>query len=79
VTRALRGPIDDTKSEGEAQARRDLLSHMNHELRTPLTTILGFAELLSTSDLDEQQREWNASVIRAARRLRTILDETLQQ
>ncbi|WP_184717536.1 PAS domain-containing hybrid sensor histidine kinase/response regulator [Caulobacter sp.] len=45
------------RAETAMAARQDFLANMSHELRTPLTSILGFADLLAASRLDETQRE----------------------
>ena len=44
------------RAEAAAAARQDFLANMSHELRTPLTSILGFADLLERSPLDDEQR-----------------------
>ncbi len=38
-----------------AESKQRFLSNMSHELRTPLTSVLGFASLLATSELDADQ------------------------
>ncbi|MBO1755727.1 GAF domain-containing sensor histidine kinase [Allobranchiibius sp. CTAmp26] len=43
-------------AEELAHARSELLAAVGHEARTPLQTIVGFAELLGTLDLDESRR-----------------------
>jgi len=44
------------RAEAATAARQDFLANMSHELRTPLTSILGFADLLAASPLDDDQR-----------------------
>jgi signal transduction histidine kinase len=44
------------RAEAAMAARQDFLANMSHELRTPLTSILGFADLLAASPLDDEQR-----------------------
>ena len=53
------------------------VARVSRELRTPLSTILGFAELLALSDLDDEQQERASSIVRAARRLETMMDDIL--
>jgi len=44
-------------AEEHSRAKSALLTSVSHEVRTPLQAIKGFAELLSTLDLDETRRE----------------------
>ena len=53
------------------------VARAGRELRTPLSTILGFAELLALSDLGDEQQERAAAIVRAARRLETMMDDIL--
>lgn len=44
------------QADAANQSKTRFLAHMSHELRTPLNTILGFAELMETTDADDPQR-----------------------
>jgi len=59
--------------------RRDFVADVSHELRTPITSILGFAETLSTSPVeDEAQREHFLDIIhKQSMRLQTIVEDLL--
>ncbi len=54
----------------------DFLERMAHELRHPLTTVIGFGELLSLDEATAEHREWIAMMLKAARRLVQILDDS---
>ena len=68
-------PSPDPARESERQ--REALAHLYHELRTPLGTIIGFAEVLTTPDIevDEATRqEFLRDILAAARRLQATLE-----
>lgn len=59
--------------------RRDFVADVSHELRTPITSILGFAETLRTSTVeDESQRDHFLDIIhKQSIRLQTIVEDLL--
>jgi PAS domain S-box-containing protein len=59
------------------RAKTEFLSRMSHELRTPLNSVLGFAQLLQMSALDERQRESVSQILAAGRHLLELVDEVL--
>lgn len=62
--------VEDMKTE--------FLSTAAHELRTPMASVLGFAEVLLTHDLDlASQQEFLTIILTQAKHLSTILDELL--
>lgn len=58
-------------------AKSEFLSRMSHELRTPFTAVLGFGELLSLTELDDEQHDYISNVLKAARHLLNLLDNIL--
>ena len=56
----------------------DFISSLSHELRTPLTAITGWSEtLLSSEDLDENDRRGLSIIMREAKRLTGMVEELL--
>ncbi len=54
------------------------LASLNHEIRTPLAGIIGMADLLLESSLDEEQREYVNAARLCAENLFEILNATLE-
>jgi len=56
----------------------DFISSLSHELRTPLTAITGWSEtLLSSEDMDENDRRGLSIIMREAKRLTGMVEELL--
>jgi PAS domain S-box-containing protein len=60
-----------------AQLREDFLASMSHEIRTPLVGIIGTGELLSHSDLDQDQRRLLEIIRSSSELLLTIVNDIL--
>lgn len=65
-------------AEQALQARSEFLSGMNHELRTPLNAIIGFAQLLETDTLNQEQIEYTEQIISSGRHLLSLINEVLE-
>ena len=59
------------------RAKSEFISRMSHELRTPLNSILGYAQLLDTAGLAEDDRDGMKQIVRAGRHLLALVDEVL--
>ena len=60
----------------EAAATADeLLSRTNHELRTPLTAVMGFGQLIDTSELSEPNSESVQQMLQASNHMLRIIEE----
>ena len=52
------------KAEESDRLKSAFLANMSHEIRTPMNGIVGFSELLASSDLSDELREKYVSIIR---------------
>lgn len=70
-----------TKAKNEAEkanlAKSDFLSRVSHELRTPLNSILGFAQLLTMTTLDENQKKAVRHINSSGKHLLNLINEVL--
>ena len=73
------GELETARGMADAQTelKSRFLAQMSHEIRTPMNGILGFAELLAKSPLDEGQVEKLGLISRSAKNLLTISNEIL--
>ena len=58
-------------------AKSQFLANMSHEIRTPMNGVLGMAELLAGSALDDRQREFVNVITRSATSLLTVINDIL--
>lgn len=59
------------------KSKSEFLANMSHELRTPLNGIMGMMQLLQTTRLDEEQRDFVNLVIKSSDRLTRLLTDLL--
>lgn len=70
--------IQARKTAEEANTSKSLfLSRMSHELRTPMNSILGFAQLLEMSEMNEMQESSVQHILNSGKHLLGLINEVL--
>jgi signal transduction histidine kinase/DNA-binding NarL/FixJ family response regulator len=65
------------KAEQANRIKSEFLANMSHEIRTPMNAVLGYAELLATTGVDETQKGYIESIKSGGRALLTLINDVL--
>lgn len=75
LLRALTRATHEALRANEAKSR--FLANMSHEFRTPLNGLAGVAELLATTRLDNEQREYLGTIRASTQSLLSLVEDVL--
>ena len=64
-------------AEQAAREKADFLATMSHEIRTPMNGVLGMAELLSSTSLNDIQNNYVETILNSGNLLLTIINDIL--
>jgi signal transduction histidine kinase/HPt (histidine-containing phosphotransfer) domain-containing protein len=64
-------------AETGTRAKSAFIANISHEIRTPLNALLGMAQLLEQSELDNKQRSHVKILLEAGRGLKVLLDDVI--
>ncbi len=64
-------------AETASVSKSAFLANMSHEIRTPLNGVLGMAQVLASTELNEQQRDYVGTIIESGKTLMALLNDVL--
>lgn len=69
--------VDLARSRSAEKAKDQFLAAMSHELRTPMNGVLGMAQTLNTTNLDQEQKEQIQVITRSVESLLQVIGDIL--
>ncbi len=65
------------RAEKADRAKSEFLAMMSHDIRTPMNAVLGFADLLSSTNLADEQRNYLSAIRTSGENLLVLINEIL--
>jgi len=69
--------IAKDQAEASEKSKGEFLSTMSHELRTPLNGVIGMAELLESTEQNDEQRSYTHTIISSGKVLLALINDIL--
>ena len=82
VNRRLNQVIEEARASAQEadfanRAKSDFLATMSHEIRTPLNGVIGFIDMLTETDLNEEQLDYVNTVRSSGKTLMALINDVL--
>ncbi|MFZ1814446.1 MAG: response regulator [Rhizobiaceae bacterium] len=65
------------EAEAGDRTKAEFLANMSHEIRTPMNGVIGMAELLAMTELDDRQRMFTDVIVRSGTVLMNVINDIL--
>ena len=65
------------KAENAAKSKQQFLANMSHEIRTPLNSIVGFANVLTKTNLTDKQKVYLDAIKKSGQTLNLLINDIL--